>query len=179
MSTRPTRRHAGFTMVEMMIVVLIIAILSAFAVPAMRSMIRIQQVKTASFDIFASLTLARSEAIKRNVPVTMTPAGGDWGLGWTVTDSNGNVLRTQDAYDTVTARGTRPRTIVIAGPANVVYNSAGRLTAGAVPAPFVLTSNAIEVAIKDQQERCVFLDLSGRPRSGVGKTGSIAGGICP
>ena len=166
------RRHAGFTMVEMMIVVLIIAILSAFAVPAMKSMIRTQQVKTVSFDIFASLTLARSEAIKRNINVTMTPLGGGWATGWTVTDGNANVLRDQQ-YSSSNAN------ITLTGPANVVYNSAGRLTAGAVPAPFVLTSNDIEAAIKDQQERCVFLDLSGRPRSGTGKTGSIAGGICP
>ena len=166
------RRQAGFTMVEMMIVVLIIAILSAFAVPAMKSMIRTQQVKTISFDIFASLTLARSEAIKRNINVTMAPLGGGWTTGWTVTDGNGNVLRNQE-YSSSNA------SVTVAGPGTVVYNSAGRLTAGAVPAPFVLTSNDIEAAIKDQQERCVFLDLSGRPRSGIGKTGSIAGGICP
>ena len=166
------RPQAGFTMVEMMMVVLIIAILSAFAVPAMKSMIRTQQVKTISFDIFASLTLARSEAIKRNVNVTMTPLGGGWTTGWTVTDANGNVLRNQE-YSSSNA------SVTVTGPANVVYNSAGRLTAGVVPAPFVLSSLDIEAAIKDQQERCVFLDLSGRPRSGVGKTGSIAGGICP
>jgi len=166
------RRQAGFTIVEMMLVVLIIGILSALAVPSMRSLIRTQQVKTISFDVFASLTLARSEALKRNVSVTMAPGGGGWATGWTVTDANGNVLRTQQ-YSSSNA------SITLTGPANVVYNSSGRLTAGAVPAPFVLTSNDIEAAIKNQQERCVFLDLSGRPVSGTGKTGSIAGGVCP
>ena len=158
-------------MVEMMIVVLIIAILSAFAVPAMQSMIRTQQVKTISFDIFASLMLARSEAIKRNVNVAMTPLAGGWTAGWTVTDANGNVLRNQE-YSASNA------SVTVAGPVNVVYNSSGRVTA--VPAPFVLTSNAIEAAIRDDQERCVFVDLSGRPRSGYGKTSAPNNpGICP
>jgi type IV fimbrial biogenesis protein FimT len=167
-------RQAGFTMVEMMMVVLIIAILSAFAVPAMKGMIRTQQVKSISFDIFASLTLARSEAIKRNVNVTMAPLGGGWATGWTVTDANGNVLRDQQ-YTSGLAN------VALTGPANVVYNSAGRLTAGAVPAPFVLTFTNIEdPAEADRQERCVFLDLSGRPRSGLGKTtASPTPGPCP
>ncbi len=152
-------------------VVLIIAILSAFAVPSMKSMIRTQQVKTISFDIFASLSLARSEAIKRNINVTMTPLGGGWTAGWTVSDANGNLLRTQE-YSTAT--------VSVTGPANVIYNSAGRLSAGAVPAPFVLSSNAIDAAIRDDQERCVFLDLSGRPRTGYGKVGAPNNpGICP
>jgi type IV fimbrial biogenesis protein FimT len=165
--------QSGFTIVELMIVVLIVAILSALAVPSMQSLIRTQQVKTISFDIFASLTLARSEAIKRNTNVTMAPAGGGWGTGWTVTDTNGNVLRTQQ-YSSSNA------SVTLTGPANVVYNSSGRLTAGAVPAPFVLTSNDIEVDVRDDQERCVMLDLSGRPRSGYGKAGAPHNpGPCP
>jgi len=167
------RRQAGFTMVEMMMVVLIIAILSAFAVPSMKSMIRTQQVKSTSFDIFASLMLARSEAIKRNANVTMTPLAGGWTAGWTVMDANNNLLRTQE-YSSSNA------SVTVTGPVNVIYNSAGRLAAGAAPAPFVLTSNAIEAAIRDDQERCVFLDLSGRPRSGYGKTSAPNNpGICP
>jgi type IV fimbrial biogenesis protein FimT len=174
MITRAMRLQAGFTMVEMMIVVFIIAILSALAVPSMKGMIRTQQVKTISFDIFASLTLARSEAIKRNINVTMAPLAGGWATGWTVTDGNGNVLRDQQ-YTSGLAN------ITLTGPANVVYNSAGRLTAGAIPLPFVLTfTNLDDPAEADRQERCVMLDLSGRPRSGLGKTTAVpTPGPCP
>jgi type IV fimbrial biogenesis protein FimT len=145
------RAARGFTAVELMIVVAIIAILTMFAAPYMGQMVRAQRLRTGAFDVFASLTLARSEAIKRNVTVTITPTGGDWAKGWTIKDANNNPLRTQGAFDTLT----------IAGPAAVTYNGTGRL--GVAVAPFDLS-----VLIGSGQgtgHRCVSVDLSGRPVS--------------
>jgi type IV fimbrial biogenesis protein FimT len=143
---RPAR---GFTAIEMMVVVAIIAILTAFAAPYMSQMVRKQRLRTTSFDVFSSLTLARSEAIKRNVSVTMAPVGGDWAQGWTVTDANGNLLRSQGSVDN----------LAIAGPINVVFTGTGRLSLGIVPFTIdtVIGSNTVY--------RCVSVDLSGRPVS--------------
>jgi type IV fimbrial biogenesis protein FimT len=143
---RPAR---GFTAIEMMVVVAIIAILTAFAAPYMSQMVRKQRLRTASFDVFSSLTLARSEAIKRNVSVTMAPVGGDWAQGWTVTDANGNLLRSQGSVDN----------LAIAGPINVVFTGTGRLSLGILPFSIdtVIGSNTVY--------RCVSVDLSGRPVS--------------
>ena len=144
------RRSArGFTAIELMVVVAIVAILTAIAAPYMGQMVRTQRLRTTSFDVFASLTLARSEAIKRNVSVTMTPVGGDWAKGWTITDANGNLLRTQGAADQIT----------IAGPANAVFTGSGRL--GVAIAPFDLDA----VIGPNTVHRCVSVDLSGRPVS--------------
>ena len=73
----PRRAVRGFTAVELMIVVVIVAILTAMAGPWMGQMVRTQRLRTASFDVLASLQLARSEAIKRNLSVTMAPVGAD------------------------------------------------------------------------------------------------------
>lgn len=143
------RRARGFTAIELMIVVAIVAILTAVAAPYMGNMVRSQRLRTTTFDVFASLTLARSEAIKRNVSVTMAPVGGDWAKGWTVTDANGNVLKKQGAADQIT----------IAGPANAVFNGTGRL--GAAIVPFDLDAMVGSTTL----HRCVSVDLSGRPVS--------------
>jgi len=151
------RKEAGFTIVELMIVVTIVVILGTLAAPSMILMIRNQRVKTASFDTFAGLVLARSEAIKRNTNVTITPTGSNWAAGWTTTDSNGNVVARQDPLTDVT----------LTGPATVTFNGLGRLT-GTVTALFILTSTNLDAS----QQRCINIDPSGRPvsKQGAGAT---------
>ena len=141
----------GFTLVEMMIVIGIVAILAAIAAPHMGIMIQRQRVKSAAFDVFASLTFARSEAIKRNRTVTVTPQGGAWGAGWQIADSAGNVLRNQASFTNVT----------LTGPGVVSFAGSGRLAAGAGQ-PFSLTGD------NTYTSRCVTLDLSGRAVSKEG-----------
>lgn len=137
----------GFTLTELMIVVTVFAVLVAAALPSYSEFVRNQRVKTASFDAFSSLVLARSEAITRNAAVTMAPVtAGTWTSGWTVKDSGGVVLRRQDAITNIT----------IGGPDNVVFAGNGRLsgTAGA----FQLSASGSTVTT-----RCITIDLSGRP----------------
>jgi type IV fimbrial biogenesis protein FimT len=143
-------RASGFTMVEMLVVLVILAILAAIAAPNMGTMVRTQRVKTASFDVFSGLVLARSAALKRNSSVTVAPVGGNWASGWTIKDANGNTVRNQSGFSTVT----------ITGPTNVVFTSGGRLSGGSAP-QFALSAQ--DVAPENQ--RCIKVDLSGRPVS--------------
>jgi type IV fimbrial biogenesis protein FimT len=160
MATAPTlalpaagrlRRAAGFTLAEMLIVVAILGILSAIAAPSMADMIRTQRLRTAAFDIFAALTLARSESIKRNVPVTITPTGGtDWAQGWTTKDANNNVLQNQAAYNSC-------GTCTMTGPAVVTYASSGRVSSAV--APFTIAASGLSA----DKNRCITLTPSGNP----------------
>ena len=149
------RRGQGFTLIELMVVVAILAILIGLAAPAFRDLILNQRVKNASFDVFASLVMARSEAITRNTNVWIcSNSGVEWKDGWTVktTDCAGTTIRAQDSYPNVS----------ITGPASLSYNGMGRLTGAAT---ISLTATGVSVA----NSRCIDINASGRP---VTKTGT-------
>ena len=140
-------------MVELMVVIFIIGILAAIAAPNLGQMVRVQRIKTSAFDVLASLTFARGEAIKRNVAVTVAPTvAGDWSKGWRVTDVNNNVLKEQGALSSVT----------VAGPANVAFAGSGRLSSA--PTQFDISTPYVNA----NSLRCVRIDGSGRPSSKEG-----------
>ena len=95
----------GFTLPEVLIVGAVLAVLLAAGAPHLGDFMRNQRVKTASFDLFSSLVLARSEAITRNTRVTVAPAGGSWANGWTITETGGQVLRRQEPVVDVSISG--------------------------------------------------------------------------
>jgi len=93
-------RARGFTLIEMMVVVALVAILGIIAVPAFRDLLLNQRLASSASDFLAALSLARTEAIKRSQSVTLTPRNQDWSNGWEVATSvegNREVLRTFDA----------------------------------------------------------------------------------
>lgn len=140
-------RIRGFTLVEALAVMAVGSILLALGVSGMRDLMLSQRVKTASFDIYSSLTYARSEAITRNTTVTVTPTGGNWASGWTIADSSSTALRTQNAMPNIT----------ITGPSTVSYNGMGRLNAA------ITSFSVTAVGVTGSNVRCISVDLSGRP----------------
>jgi type IV fimbrial biogenesis protein FimT len=92
MARMATRRH-GFSLVELMVALTVMAILLAIAVPSFRDVLRRHQVSSASNALLAELSYARTEAINRGQLVSMCPspdgssctaAGKAFDLGWLV-----------------------------------------------------------------------------------------------
>jgi type IV fimbrial biogenesis protein FimT len=89
----------GFTLVEAMMVLLIASIVIAIASPPLQDAIASNTLATRSAEFYTALVTARSEALKRNVPVAVcksadgvscTTSGG-WEQGWIVfPDGDGN-----------------------------------------------------------------------------------------
>lgn len=69
--TRPPRQSAGFTLIELMLTVMIAGVLLGLGVPAFTDIIRNNRLAAASNDFLRSTQLARSEAVKRQVPVAV------------------------------------------------------------------------------------------------------------
>jgi type IV fimbrial biogenesis protein FimT len=90
----------GFTLLELIIIVAIIGISTAFAAPGLSTMISNNRISSNANDFAAALQLAKAEAVARLNPVVLCKknagstgciADGDWSQGWIVfSDVNGN-----------------------------------------------------------------------------------------
>ncbi|HUE90567.1 GspH/FimT family pseudopilin [Pseudomonas sp.] len=115
----------GFTLIELMVALAVLAILLGIAVPSFSSMLRDSRASTLASELQGALQLARSEAIKRRQGVvvcrrkpdeSVCQDGTDWAGGWLVQQTGGDVIKVWDS-----AQG-----LVVVGPnAGVSYRSNG------------------------------------------------------
>ena len=78
-------KNSGFTLIELMVSLALLAILLGIAVPAIRDFVVKQRVSSATNSLMMSLVLARSEAVKLNRDVRVVPstaAASGWNDGW-------------------------------------------------------------------------------------------------
>jgi type IV fimbrial biogenesis protein FimT len=165
---RHARTSSGFTLTEMMIAITVMAILMAVAVPSYRDASLGSQLRATANELFSSITLARSEAIKRNAVVTLCVSSdgaacgaGGWEQGWIVLQG-GTVIHRQHAART----GFR---ISAAGGLDTLnFQPIG---AGATSTTFTVCRATPSIG---KQERVVTVDATGR---GWVKTANLAS--CP
>lgn len=126
----------GFSLPELLVAAAIAAILLGVAAPDLGALLRAQQLRTASNDLFGAIGLARAQAIARNERILVMPRdahGADWAQGWTVfADRDGDgapgpgddILAVHEALPagfTTAFSFTSP-----AAPYYIAYNGAGR-----------------------------------------------------
>lgn len=93
---RSARGFSGFTMVELLTTLVVLAILLAIAAPSMATFINNSRLRSSQGELVAALMLARSEATKRGTDVTVDAAvrgvtGAEFSGGWRVfLDANRN-----------------------------------------------------------------------------------------
>jgi type IV fimbrial biogenesis protein FimT len=153
-------RSRGFTLTEMMVVILIIGVLGILAFPAMTRMLTTQAVRSSAYDLFADLIYARSEAITRGTTVTVQAASGttDWKQGWTVRENaGGTTLRSQSASGSAISFTANQNAIT--------FERTGRAQNAAEVQFAILPNDTDTNAVQVHQKRCIKLDPSGRPRS--------------
>ncbi|WP_375057057.1 GspH/FimT family pseudopilin [Zobellella sp. DQSA1] len=98
-----TRGHTGLTLVELLVGIAVLAVLLVVAVPGFQTLRQQYLVRSAGMAVYADLQLARSEAVKRNRPVTVCFSGSgsvDWSYKLhDSADCSGTVLENVDGQN--------------------------------------------------------------------------------
>ncbi|MCY1359607.1 Chthon cassette protein D [compost metagenome] len=154
------KAHAekGFTLVELMVALVVLAILIGVAVPSYQNIIASQRLRAAVSDLHSALVFARSEAIKRNRTITLETSAGedDWGLGWKVPSPVAG-------QDDILVHGQISGVSIESSQDEVEFSASGRV-ANAVEFEFSVSVNADE-----EKTSCLKLGLDGRASSTSGE----------
>lgn len=169
----------GFTLLEVVVAMAILAVLAAIAAPAMTTMIDRMRVSTVADELVASIHLTRTEAIQRNGFVTMARIDGtacslnksqNWSCGWEIfndVNNNGTRNATEPLLHTVAV--TQGITVTSPGGAKLKGNRWGQLD-GLNAVRFVIAPTSAGVG--SEATRTVCVNSGGRVRI-------VEGSVCP
>lgn len=134
----------GFTLVELMVTLAVLAVLTMVALPSFRDTIRRSRVSAASNALLADLRYARTEAINRGQLVSLCPSsdgskctadGTAWDAGWLVYTYPAGAASANAAYAAgnilLRAGAMRPDVTIEASTVDVVsFGQQGQLRPG-------------------------------------------------
>ena len=193
------RSQHGFTMMELLTPLALVAVLTAIAVPNLRPFIQNSRLTSGSNDLLRSFQLARTEAIKRqrNVvvcasanPLTGTPTCS-YGTfnGWIVFEDTNSNWQADGGETVIERHGLLDSSVLVRTDNNGIesYASSGFANPAGVQVP---TRNVVmcdqrgnQVTGTDSVERALLVAATGRVR--VSKSSSdittavAAAGACP
>lgn len=166
-----TVKIQGFTIIELMITLAIAAILVSLAAPSFRDIIQNNRMTTQYNELLASLSVARSEAIKRGEDViALSSNGNNWEDGWTVfvdTDGDG----APSAAETIRVGATLSGNNTLRFPRDRITYAGSGLGSGLITGTFTLCDDR-----GNAEARGLVVSATGRVRHAIAAD-ALAG--CP
>jgi type IV fimbrial biogenesis protein FimT len=119
------QNQRGFTIIEVLVTLGVIAILSVLAVPSFQHWIANTQIRNAAEGILNGMQSARAEAVRRNIGVQLVLNSGS---GWTINslDNIGVAITTRDAGEGSTNSSV---TVTPAGADRITFGGMGWVVA--------------------------------------------------
>lgn len=109
MSGKPAK---GFTLIELLVLLAVLGIVTAVALPGFSFLIESNQLTTTSNDLVGALNVARSEAVRRGQPVSVSPVSS-FTDGYQVVTDDGETVNDFDgakgSYAITLSQGSTPR----------------------------------------------------------------------
>jgi prepilin-type N-terminal cleavage/methylation domain-containing protein len=144
-STARPYPHAGFSLIELMVVVGLLAITAALAGPPMTQWIQSNRITSGANSLLADIKYARSEAIRNNSVVSIAPVDGNFRNGWRVTTpSPAGAVVTLKVHEALVDLTQSSRLLVesSSGSAAISFREDGRLSAGS-------TGTSVTIVVRD------------------------------
>lgn len=164
----------AFTLIELMVTIAVLMIVLGLAVPSMQSLIANNRSTTIANELVSSMYIARSEAVKRGISVSVCPTGNqnftscgnNWNLGWLVfVNPDENNTFSNDAIEVlIRAYQVSGQTAAITtNPASslITYTASGFAHVNTTN----LSINILNTGCTGNNGRNILIPFTGRPQS--------------